>query len=942
MYESNYQDLPQKLTNEEFLYYYQEFKQGNREARQKLIEHNLRLSRKKFIDLMRKYSIDNFYKDELESASMLGLIKSVDTFDLEKGVQFSTYASRVINNEMLMVLRRDKRYFQTISLEQSLTNDEEENEFTELDILADLNSDFESKIVDKRYFSKIREALKKILDEKEYTVIFHLYGFNGNKLTKNQIASMLGFSQSYISRIEKRALKKLRVRLDKNISEVEDYQNRFRQFDVHSIHVDLTPGVFRKLLSFFPKSEIALYTQRNGIILQENGIRFKNISGGGVSNDTERKQLELIEHDLREMFVYYTQLKANKYERRVFEKVEKYCLKHFLRFRYKEYTLDEIRQATKNLRKRFQKVLYLRHGEDFLSYHEFLDDVKNNTSLLSLAHQKLKEELERKPTAIHPKSLRAIYSHLSFQELDEYVKKLPLPFQEVIYLRHSKSLDKYNKFPENKSYSAYYAVYQKAIKALEQVMAGQIVVTENKRSVIDEYAREDLLYALPKIPEIIQFSVYLRHGKNLDTTISWMKIKILDDQPLSFYRSNYYRSYGFIDRVLETRRELQEKSKKTSIIKLGKYDLLEIQEAMKYLSADERNVIYLKHSKTLTEFHPWPNNRPFSYYRDLYDRSIFHLKKILKDKNKRLEEEQSIVSLNKVSIEKKPLVISENVSEKPKKKENIEVRKNSKNILNEVTRENLLWVCSKLNKHQLEILHIRHGENLDRVLAWPEVPKDKEKNYYFYSYYNVCKRIHTLLEKRAKVELAPSTNVLSAQPKESIEMTDMLPKKAKKKKKVESLEKQQISKKRAVLMEQQKVLTNQKETHLKIEFYNKFYALYGEVLSSEKLETIICDVVSSYTQDVGISIEYFCQFKIESSILISLANIYKDNPESEESLKILMLIHSIFVGKMKVKYPFLEDSRIEMAIEEVLNTYEVEKNFSVEVMKNLRKHMKQF
>ena len=556
----NLKDLPINLTEEEFLNYYEKFKNGDMKAREKLIEHNLRFAIKKVGDTMKKYSVLACYYDDMMSAATFGLIKSVDTFKLEKEVQFSTYAGRVITNEILMALRKINKYTNDICLEESIITDDEGKGLMVLDILEDSNAAFEEHIINKRYNAKIRGAMKEILNEYEYNVISYLYGFNGDILTQREVATILGISQSYVSRIEIKALEKLRIRLDKHISEVEEYQNRYRRFDVHSIHEKLTSEVFRMIISFFPKHEITFYTKHNGIVLRENDIYTKPLSGGG--SNYENKYLELIENNLREIFIYYFHLK-NKHEKNISKKIKKYCKKHFLRFRYEEYTLEKINRSVQNLSFKLQNILYMRHGKDLLSYNELND----NLSVLYLAYRKLKEELEKKPVIIHPKSLRGIYSSLSFEQLNAYVEKLPSQYQKVIYLRHGKNLDKYNKFQENKSYGAYYAMYQKAIKALEQVMLG-IILRENKKGVIDKYSKEDLLYALPKISKNIQKSIYLRHGKDLDRTISWTEIENFDDKPLSFYRNNYYQSYAFIDRVLIAKKELQEASKKTSIKKL--------------------------------------------------------------------------------------------------------------------------------------------------------------------------------------------------------------------------------------------------------------------------------------------------------------------------------------------------------------------------------------
>lgn len=175
---SEEKSLPLKLTGAEFLQYYEEFKKGNMKAREKLIEHNLRFLVKMVNKILNQYSIADCYYDDVISAAQYGLIKSVDTFKLEKKVEFSTYAGRVIKNEVFMFLRQISKYSNDINLETPFILNEDGTELIILDVLEDSSAEFEEKIINKRYNAKVKIAMKKILSEREYEVICYLYGFN--------------------------------------------------------------------------------------------------------------------------------------------------------------------------------------------------------------------------------------------------------------------------------------------------------------------------------------------------------------------------------------------------------------------------------------------------------------------------------------------------------------------------------------------------------------------------------------------------------------------------------------------------------------------------------------------------------------------------------------------------------------------------------------------
>ena len=179
--------------------------QGDIEARNKLIEHNLRL----VAHISKKY-YTNENQDDLISIGTIGLIKGVSTFNSEKGNRLATYAARCIENEILMHFRSLKKSAQDVSFSDSIDTDKDGNTLTLGDIIA-VDSDIAEEIDTKFKIKRLAEIFPKVLDEREKQILTLRFGLYGSEeLTQQQIANRLGISRSYVSRIEKAALKKLR------------------------------------------------------------------------------------------------------------------------------------------------------------------------------------------------------------------------------------------------------------------------------------------------------------------------------------------------------------------------------------------------------------------------------------------------------------------------------------------------------------------------------------------------------------------------------------------------------------------------------------------------------------------------------------------------------------------------------------------------------------
>lgn len=185
------------------------WRNGDTAARDRLIEHNLRL----VAHITKKYYAQCDDTDDLISIGTIGLIKAINSFNPEKNVKLATYASRCIENEILMYLRSMRRKVTEVSLSDALETDEENGGLSLLDLLSE-DSDLDERLVLAEQAQKVRKAVDSALDPREAKVIQFRYGLDGRPpMTQRETAAKLGISRSYISRIEKKALEKLRLEL---------------------------------------------------------------------------------------------------------------------------------------------------------------------------------------------------------------------------------------------------------------------------------------------------------------------------------------------------------------------------------------------------------------------------------------------------------------------------------------------------------------------------------------------------------------------------------------------------------------------------------------------------------------------------------------------------------------------------------------------------------
>jgi len=205
---SDTKSFPNPLSAKEEQEYIKKMENGDTDAKNKLIEHNLRL----VAHIAKKYSSNVRDTEDLISLGTIGLIKGINSFNSSKGTRLVTYAARCIENEILMLMRSNKKTQNEVSLNDPIGTDKEGNQILLMDIIGTDEKDIIKEIDDRTTIKKLYKNINSVLDSREQKIIRMRYGlYDGNEMTQAEVAKLMGISRSYVSRIEKKAINKLKA-----------------------------------------------------------------------------------------------------------------------------------------------------------------------------------------------------------------------------------------------------------------------------------------------------------------------------------------------------------------------------------------------------------------------------------------------------------------------------------------------------------------------------------------------------------------------------------------------------------------------------------------------------------------------------------------------------------------------------------------------------------
>lgn len=386
-------ELPKPLSKQEVYTLFEKYHLGDLEARDKIVNHNIRLVR---YEVFGKFKTFQWDKNELFSVGLDGLLKAVMSFDTSKNTEFATYATRCIDNEILMFMRKVKKYETNISFDQALSIDNDGNELKIEEILYDEKIDIVTNYEEKETLHRVQELIK-TLPLKEKRIILLHFGFIGDRIyTQKEIANMMNISQSYVSRLVKKILKKLQ----NDLTVKSNKSKKYSIFDIHCIHPNITFSIFSKLLLMFPKNEIKLFTKFYNINLHLENIRPVEEQD---YPDIVLEYIKTIEQDLKNMYIYFENLtiKRGLDETTAYEKIKKRMISKSIRFRFPNYTRKQLIEAANKLSNKDKEILCLRHGKNLLTTYDLPKDGKNYYSVLYHAYNKLESILENRIPTIN-------------------------------------------------------------------------------------------------------------------------------------------------------------------------------------------------------------------------------------------------------------------------------------------------------------------------------------------------------------------------------------------------------------------------------------------------------------------------------------------------------------------------------------------------------------
>ena len=582
-------NLPKPFTDEELKEYFKRMNEGDRLARDEIINHNMRL----IADMIeKKFPISRLDKEELFSNGLIGLIKAVDSFDLNMGIAFSSYASKCIRNEILMLFRREKKRFNDISLSDSLYTNKDGDEITIEDKLEDERVDLVLDYEREETYKIIRKIITELPDREQFVITKYFY----DDLNDYQIGNLLGISQSYTNRVRNRALKKIDERLQElgitndkidivkssergviktmkannktiKLPNINDYLDGYSREQIEKAIKKLSNKdqnilnkyfflngnrlmIPQEIASFYNMTELELLSYISDLILKLKEIIIKTEEVERVKKvEDEEKIQELIKKinkqgESKDLTIYqyledFTKEEVQNIFSKLSNKEQDFVNKYFSivydnkKLKTKELadyygmTCSEIIVYLKNLIDKMKKIGMEERNK------KVEDSLEDKTGILET-----ESIIPTKKNIKTRKKLKTIYEYFSGyskEEIEVGLSKLGARELETIKLRYGEDLEN-PVVSENFTSKERNYFYQYVIPKMRKILANPNQSFKNGRKLktiyeyFSEYSKEDIDLVLQKLNERDLETIKLRYGEDLENPVTSEKFDVKDAQ----------------------------------------------------------------------------------------------------------------------------------------------------------------------------------------------------------------------------------------------------------------------------------------------------------------------------------------------------------------------------------------------------------------------------
>ena len=412
-------NLPKPLDDKEIVEYFIRFQNGDLKSREIIINHNIKLVLYRVTGKFSSYPYD---MDELVSIGLMGLIKAVDTFDINREVKFSTYALRCIDNEILLFIRKNKTHKEHVSLTSPISTNKDGNEMFLKDILMDSDEDFVFSIEEKELYDEVRRVIEN-LPEREKQIIMLFFGFNCEPLNQNEISSQMKISQPYVSKIITATLKTIKLQLENN-----EFQNKRRLKPIYEYFSDFSKEEIDNMLSQLNEDEKELVRMRYGDDLEHPST--------DPSWTRENK------------YIFYSSLvpKMKRLLKNTTKPIYKNRKLKTIYEYFSDFSKEEIDNMLSQLNEDEKELVRMRYGNDL--EHPVTDSSwsrENYSVFYRSLIPKMKRLLKNTTKPIYKnRKLKTIYeyfSDFSKEEIDNMLSQLNEDEKELVRMRYGNDLE---------------------------------------------------------------------------------------------------------------------------------------------------------------------------------------------------------------------------------------------------------------------------------------------------------------------------------------------------------------------------------------------------------------------------------------------------------------------------------------------------------------------